>query len=219
MAIYYKNKIDIHTLLGVWKIEETEQELINDLNLNKQDKVILNTLSHAKRRLEWLAARVLLRKLLKELDPAINLNIPLKLYINKAGKPTLQNSNCHFSLSHSDKMASAIVSKCTPVGIDIEKMQPKIGKISHKFMNEKEFEIVNNYSDKNKMLYIHWCAKEAAYKLIGKKGLSFSKDIILEDIDYPKKYQLTVSINHSGSLKKLTGFYKIINRYMLVYLC
>ena len=121
MAIFFKKKIDNNTLLGIWEIKETEQGLLKKLNPGNDGKVFLNTLSHPQRRLEWLAARVLLRKLLEELDPLINSNTPLTFNTEKTGKPTLQNLNYHFSLSHSHNWAAAIVSKTTAVGVDIEK--------------------------------------------------------------------------------------------------
>ena len=62
------------------------------------------------------------------------------------------------------------------VGIDLEYMSHRIQKIANRFIHEDEY--ITQDEDRAKYhLYIHWCAKEALYKLCDKKGIHFKKDI------------------------------------------
>ena len=50
-------------LLGVWKIEETSEELLLMLDLRSEYQSFLQHITAEKRRREWLATRVLLKEL------------------------------------------------------------------------------------------------------------------------------------------------------------
>src|SRR5690606_14162271 len=124
----------------------------------------LNCMRSAKSRLGYLAARVALKKLLNTNDPVLSLK-------DGHGKPYLPSIPGFISLSHSGVFGAAVMHPCEPVGIDIERIGPKIRKIQHKFINRQEFEFlgVNPSLD---TLYICWCMKESAFKWYGRKGIS-----------------------------------------------
>jgi phosphopantetheinyl transferase len=62
------------------------------------------------------------------------------------------------------------------VGIDIEQVHPRLHKVAHKFMNPREggAEVEKLSTDH---LCLHWCAKEALYKLYGRRNLDFREHI------------------------------------------
>ena len=49
-------------LLGVWKIEESSEELLSMLELSSEYLPFLQQIKTEKRRQEWLASRVLLKE-------------------------------------------------------------------------------------------------------------------------------------------------------------
>lgn len=53
-------------------------------------------------------------------------------------KPFLEDEAYHFSISHCDDYAAAIVSKTGRVGVDVETPSFKIDRIKKKFLNENE---------------------------------------------------------------------------------
>jgi phosphopantetheinyl transferase len=74
--------------------------------------------------------------------------------------------------------------KKLPVGIDIEKPVEKLGRISHRFLNEEEF---NDSMGDLRKLCIYWSGKEAIFKLNGKVGLNFKNDIRIHPFTLHKR--------------------------------
>ena len=106
-------------------------------------------------------------EILQIIDKAITLNI---LYSDK-GKPSLQNSNFKFSISHSGKYCFLAYSEeGKEIGADIERMKPlKNLDIAKRFFHEEEYKkLVNlNYSLQIMEFYRLWTSKEAYGKCLG----------------------------------------------------
>ena len=97
MPIFYQQDIDENTRLGIWKIEEEERFFLNQVPLQKE-------ITHPHKRLQHLAGRFLLKYLFAD--------FPVKLIkIADTKKPFLEDEAYHFSISHCDDYAAAIVSK------------------------------------------------------------------------------------------------------------
>jgi phosphopantetheinyl transferase len=176
MAIAYKKQIDNNTEFALWKIEEKADDLYNQLQLNDDEKAYVEKLSHGKRHLHWLGTRVLLRKML-DTDEYIDCRV------DEHGKPYLVDLPYHISLSHSFDYAAVMISKTTPVGIDVEQVKQKVERIAHKFMQPAEMAFINPLH-KVPHLYVCWCAKEAIYKCYGQKEVSFADNILLEPFNF-----------------------------------
>ncbi|QXV65655.1 4'-phosphopantetheinyl transferase superfamily protein [Mucilaginibacter sp. 21P] len=177
MAIAYRQQIDDDTEFALWKIEESAEELYQQLKLDDEEKAYTRKLSKSKRYLHWLGTRVLLRKMLKTEEY-------IDCKVDAHGKPYLVSLPYHISLSHSFDYAAVMISRTSPVGIDIEQIKEKVERIAGKFMRPEELAFV---SDENKIaqLYVCWCAKEAVYKCYGQKEVSFADNITL----YPFTFQ------------------------------
>jgi len=76
----------------------------------------------------------------------------------------------YFSISHSWPYVAVMVSLTQECGIDIQTWHPRIQKIQHKFLSAEEQSLFNNDT---KLLTSAWCAKEAAYKWQGRRGVEF----------------------------------------------
>ena len=179
MAIAYKKRIDDDTEFALWKIEEQADELYNQLQLDEQEKAYVEKLSHGKRHLHWLGTRVLLRKML-------NTDEYIDCQVDAHGKPYLVDLPYHISLSHSFDYAAVMISKKSPVGIDIEQIKEKVERIAHKFMRADEMAFIGD-QHKIAQLYVCWCAKEAVYKCYGQKEVSFADNISLEPFNFDKE--------------------------------
>ena len=129
MPIFYQQDIDGNTRLGIWKIEEEEGFFLKHVPLQKE-------ITHPHKRLQHLAGRFLLKFLYPD--------FPVKLIrIPDTKKPFLEDEAYHFSISHCDDYAAAIVSKTERVGVDVEVPSFKIDRIKNKFLNEKELPILD----------------------------------------------------------------------------
>lgn len=204
MPIFYQQDIDPFTRLGIWKIEEDESFFTARVPL-RQD------ITHPHKRLQHLAGRWLLRHLF----PAFPLDL---IRIADTRKPFLEDEAYHFSISHCGQFAAVIASTVNRVGIDIEEVTGKIGRIAHKFVGEGEVSIVGGgnvhspqstvhsrppIEDNNlKPLTLIWCCKETVFKWYGKGKVDFREHIHVKSIvdAGDEGYNLIVSFDKEEEL-------------------
>lgn len=210
MPIVFNRKIDDQTILAVWKIEETEEELLASLQLKQHELDVIASLSNGKRALHWLGTRVLLRTMLNTADY-------IDCRMDEHGKPYLVNSDTHISLSHSYDYAAVIVGKDRKVGVDIELIKHKIKSIKHKFLSDVEL-AQKQIGDNTDGLYVSWCAKEAIYKWHGKKGLEFKQHIHIKPFKLKNEGSLQALVDLPEGTQELTvSYFKTNDGYMLGY--
>ncbi|MBX2844370.1 MAG: 4'-phosphopantetheinyl transferase superfamily protein [Flammeovirgaceae bacterium] len=168
MSLLRHHQISEHALWGMWEIEESLEDLLNLFPeaTNHQDFTAIHIELKQK---QWLASRILIKKLL-ELN-----NLPYSgISKDKFNKAILLDSTLHLSISHCKDYAIAIIDKEKSTGIDIELVSPRIQIIAKKFLSD--FEKDNTcWSDEE--LTVYWCAKEAMYKLYGRKQLFFNREL------------------------------------------
>lgn len=209
MALAYHKDIDPNTSFALWKIDEPADDLISQLQLKDHEKLYLETLNNGKRNLHWLSTRVLLRTML-DTDSYIDCKV------DEHGKPYLANFPHFISLSHSFDYAAVMISRDKPVGIDIELMKDKIERIAHKFMSAEELSFMDP-NHRTEHLYISWCAKEAIYKLQGKKNVSFLNNIFLNPFLYGQEGNFQASLELEFHRKIFDVHYQKLNGYMIGY--
>ncbi len=207
MALAYRKQLDDTTAFGLWHITESFDELYPRLQLNDQEKAYLDSLSNGKRNIHWLATRVLLREML-ETDQYIDCKI------DDHGKPYLTNFPFHISLSHSFDYAAVMISENKPVGIDIEKIMDKIVRIQKKFLNEQELNFIEE-EQRVEQLYTCWCAKEAIYKLHGKKNVSFKDNIHLAAFKYSGEGSFSANLHCGSKSQTFEVKYMRFDNYMV----
>jgi 4'-phosphopantetheinyl transferase len=210
MPVVFNKNIDDDTMLAVWKIEETEEQLISGLQLKQHELDLISTLNNGKRLLHWLSTRVLLRTML-------NTSEYIDCRMDEHGKPYLPNLGYHISLSHSYDYAAVIIGKTKPVGVDIELIKHKIKSIRHKFLSDSEL-AQKQIGDNIEGLYVCWCAKEAIYKWNGRKGLEFKQDIHIKPFKLKGQGSLNALVDLPEGTKELTvDYFKTGGDYMLGY--
>jgi len=210
MPIVYHKNIEDHSVLAIWKIEETQEEMLAGLQLKQHELDLISSFNNGKRLLHWLSTRLLLRTLLNTADY-------IDCQFDEDGKPYLVNSAYQISLSHSYDYAAVMISKAFAVGVDIELIKHKIKSIKHKFLSDIELaqkQIGNNTEG----LYVAWCAKEAIYKWHGKKGLEFKQDIHIKPFKLKTEGSLNAIVELPGGTRALTvNYFKTADGYMLGY--
>ncbi|WP_343667712.1 4'-phosphopantetheinyl transferase superfamily protein [Chitinophaga sp.] len=155
--------------LGVWQIGEDETFFRKRVNISP-------AIHHPHKRLQHFAGRYLLT----ELYPDFPLD---SIQIMESRKPVLSCNSLHFSISHCGDFVAAIVSEDSAVGVDIERMNDKIDKVSHKFLSPRERKFIdpdNALAHKT----ICWSAKEAVFKWYGLGKVDFKENMQLEPFPY-----------------------------------
>ncbi len=184
MPIFFQHSINGSTSLGVWKIEEPETFFLKRVPLKQQ-------VSHPYKRLQHLAGRYLL--------PHLYEDFPLEeILIADTRKPFLDGEKYHFSISHCANYAAAIASSASRVGVDIELVSPTIKKVSHKFLNEHEKDVLSDWMHLPKLyiqlITVMWSAKEAIYKWYGEGQVEFKAHICMTDNKITIKPNETIAL-------------------------
>ena len=165
MPLYKTIKPTENTTVHVWKIEESFDDLTNEIELTSKSKSRMLSMNSELHRRGFLS----IRHLLKEAGYT-----DYDLYYNSNGKPHLKDGK-HISITHSFTFSAIIISD-VEVGIDIEKNRDKIKIIQHKFVNfERGF--IHKDDDYIQQLTVIWGAKESLYKIYPYGGLTFKNDI------------------------------------------
>jgi hypothetical protein len=207
MGCITKHYLNESTILGVWKIEEDIDTLLNLVVLDQADKKKYKVFASTSRKLEFLSVRALLAELL---------GTDARIVYNRSNKPFLKDGSRFISISHSNKLTAIILSRDEKVGIDLEYMSGNITSIAFKFVNRKE-KITKEPEKRKYHLYLHWCAKEALYKICDKEGINFRKNITIEPFEVKDSGEimgrvLTNKINETFDL-----FYTRYDNYSIVW--
>ncbi|QBQ39807.1 4'-phosphopantetheinyl transferase family protein [Sphingobacterium psychroaquaticum] len=208
MGLVYLRELNTETKFALWRIEETAEELLGKLQLDEREKAKLESLTKGKRRLHWLATRVLLRFLLKTEE---YINCPS----DEHGKPYLPDYPYNISLTHSYDFAGVLMSTQGPCGIDLEIIKEKIVRIKEKFMKPRELAFIQN--ENIDQMYACWCAKEAVYKLQGNKGVSFLEDMTILPFQYRPQGVMTLLLRKDKKTHSFQVYYEQFQEYMLAY--
>ena len=161
--------INNSTKIILWKIIPGE---LCETQLSEDDKCLLKTRKHKNSKEYFLAVR----KLLENEDPELTIDYDLK------GKPFL-NKQKGISISHSNEIVAIGISNEIDFGIDIQFKTDKVFKIQSKFLSQMESKFFEKKNDLESLIKV-WSAKESIYKALGKEGVSFSKDLEIDTINY-----------------------------------
>jgi phosphopantetheinyl transferase len=187
MALIFEKKIGHHTKVAVWQSTEESAYFADALDLTTSERQNLEHM-HPRRQKEWLTSRFLIHRIT---DARVRVPVDKDF----CGKPSLQGTHQHISISHSrDMVAVAYSDHC--VGIDIQHEEEKIIRIKDKFISAREASRIDSRHT-IESYHIFWGAKECMYKAYGLKELDFRKHMHVFPFKY---YQEELSLR--GWVKK-----------------
>ena len=160
----------------------------------------------AKRELEKKGTVYLLEKMF---------NRTCELGYSEEGKPFIKSGDCQISISHSHDKLVILSNSKSDTGVDIELIRDKVIKIRDKFLSEPELRVVGDNVEK---LIIYWAAKEALYKLYGKKEVEFARHLYIQPFDLSSSGEFTGEVRLETFRKKFLLHYEKLEDYMLVYI-
>ena len=175
MPLYKTITVNSATKVLIWKIEESFDNLLQNIELTAKNTGRLNSMKSILHQKGFLSIRHLL---------ALEGYTDYDLYYDTNGKPHLKDE-LNISITHSF-IFSAIILSDIKVGIDVEKKRDKILRIAHKFTSVKNFD-KSSLTTKIRKLTAIWCAKESLYKSFNSVGLSFLNHIHVEDFGLDQK--------------------------------
>jgi phosphopantetheinyl transferase len=176
--------------------------------LSDEDIRRLNSFRSLNRKTESLSVRALLQ-VMTHPDARI-------VYNKHSHKPYLDDGSYNISVSHSHKYTSVLLGKNKLVGVDLEFMSHRIERVAHKFINERDV-ITSNPQARRKHLYIHWCAKEALYKICDKMDINFQEDLTIKPFDVDTEGYITGIVHNNFRNEEYRMHYQLEKNYAWVY--
>jgi 4'-phosphopantetheinyl transferase len=189
---------------GLWHITETEAALGVEAEPENCPADITNPV----KRTEWLAGRVLVRRLVEKAGLRYD-----GLTKDEFGKPWLKGYGHHVSLSHSFPYVAAQLHVARAVGIDIEQPKPKLLRIAPRILSSAEVADAGDNLVKN---CVYWCAKEALYKIYGRRGLSFISHLSVEAFGLKEEGDINGRIAIANTDEHVTLQYSIFRDFVMV---
>lgn len=200
MSLLNKKNITNSLSVGIWKISETKDDLLESYkNIGGDLKNIVETKSETRIK-QWLSIRLLLSVFYPDTS----------IIYNKYGKPLLTNG-VEISISHAGEYAVIALNSAKKCGIDIEQISLKVERIKHKFLSIDELEKITSLEE----LTLFWCAKEALYKLYGEKELIFNEQLFVDFKIKPNNLLGRIKIGENEDIHELVA--EKIDDYLLVY--
>ena len=207
MGCITKHYLNEFSILGVWKIEEDLANLLDIIVLDNDEKKKYKGFSSTSRKLEFLSVRSLLSELIGK---------DSKIVYNKNNKPFLKDGTRFISISHSHKLTAILLSTNEKVGIDLEYMSSNIAAIALKFLNRRE-KVTKEQEDRKYHLYIHWCAKEALYKICDKEGISIRINITIEPFKVKESGEIKGQVHTDKINESFDLYYSKYDNYAIVW--
>jgi len=188
---------------GLWFVAEAEKEFREMVAEPVENEII-----HPHKRLEWLAARALVKALTEQIGITYE-----GIIKDEFGKPHLTNADHHISLSHSYPYVAAQINHSQAVGIDLEKPRPQLLRIAHRVLSREEQVDAGENIIKH---CVYWCAKEAMYKSHGKRGLHFSSQLLVKPFSLQNSGELQGRIITNEQQQPVALQYQIQPDYVMV---
>lgn len=196
------------SLMGIWKMEESINELINyfppEARVDAENSI--NNIGSTRRSLELLTSRIMVLELLGE----------VKTILNQAdGKPYLDDNSFNISISHTKDFVAILLHKNFSVGIDIETISDRVENIADRFISDKEY---INPDKKITHLLLHWSIKECLYKVINEQGIDFKHQLYV--VPFEPTLVGTIEAQEIKTNKKQTFVlnYEVHPSYVLTWL-
>ncbi|MEO8086752.1 MAG: 4'-phosphopantetheinyl transferase superfamily protein [Bacteroidota bacterium] len=205
MPVFYLYK-ENNFQSAVWKMEEDVDELLALASLSASDLAKVNSFTHIARKKEWICIRLLLKKL----------NRNFTISYQDSGKPYLENADAHISISHTKDFAGIILSDTCTVGIDLERIHPRIEKIAHKFVADEEEKIVSGNNELEK-LFVIWGVKEVLFKMHSIGELIFKEHLIVSPFEFNNSGSVKASVLKEGFQKKYSLNYKLVDDLLITW--
>ena len=209
MSLKFIQETDRDCLLGVWEINEGFDQLREQVFLSPDEEVRLASFRHEARKLEFLSVRALLQQMAGR---------EARIVYDRTNKPYLEDNQYNISISHSGNLTSVLLSREKKVGIDMEQMTHRISRISHYFINPEE-KITEDETKKRYHLYIHWCAKEALYKICDKNALNFRTHMVIEPFDPAVEGTIRGHVDNGKMQRTFDLQYRRMKDYVMVWCC
>lgn len=143
--------------LLLWKLEENPLELEGIFLEECGNESIEDLPASPKRRMEFFAERILLKR-----------HLNAELYHDSYGAPFLSDDSYCISISHYSEYVCIALSD-NAIGVDIERWDSRPYRLRERFLSADE-QLIESSLGEQKTATMLWCAKEASFKFFRNEG-------------------------------------------------
>jgi len=204
MSLFLK---EIAPIRGVWKVEETSEQLLSLLDKDSQYHFIPDEIRTEKRKQEWVAVRLLVKELTGR--EAI-------IAYHSSGSPYLADSSLHISISHTKGYVAVLLQEEPFAGVDLEYRGDRVLKIRSRFLSDIEEKGIDPDHEADHIL-IHWCAKEALFKMIGQTEVDFKNHLHIEPFLYNETGIIRVNETRINKGQSFSLAYQVFSDFIIVW--
>jgi len=191
-----------NTVVGIWKITESIDDLSSQVALSSKSKELLKSRKASIHKLQFLSIRAILLELGYS-DQDLS-------YINNS--PILNNGK-KISISHSNLFSCVIISDFK-VGIDVQEFNNKINTIAKKFIGYETLYVKDNDTQ---IMSIIWNIKESIYKIAEIIGLDYKNHLLVIPFNINDDFTYSWLIYKKRKERYISYFFTIEN-YSFAYL-
>jgi phosphopantetheine--protein transferase-like protein len=209
MGLYLSKELDNGGVISLWKITESEEELLELSSVPSEELEELRLIGNGARRREKLAVRALINEVFDG-----------KVYLghHDNGRPFLQNSLTEISISHTAHYVAVLTHPSESVGIDIEKLNRDFSAVERRALSFEEKDYLSN-KERPLHLAILWSAKEAVFKRMSRSDVEFSKQILVKRFNPRDEGELTVIFrDKDGSEQEFEMEYQLFDDHVMAWL-
>ena len=191
-----------NTVVGIWKITESIDDLSSQVALSSKSKELLKSRKASIHKLQFLSIRAILLEFGYS-DQDLS-------YINNS--PILNNGK-KISISHSNLFSCVIISDFK-VGIDVQEFNNKINTIAKKFIGYETLYVKDNDTQ---IMSIIWNIKESIYKIAEIIGLDYKNHLLVIPFNINDGFTYSWLIYKKRKERYISYFFTIEN-YSFAYL-
>ena len=191
-----------NTIVGIWKITETLDNLCKSVSLSSTSRELLKNRKSRIHKLQFLSVRAILIELGYSIDS-----------LSYQDNTPILNDSKKISISHSNLFSCVIISDLK-VGIDVQEINHKINTIAKKFIG---YETSYLDLDDFKRMTIIWNIKESIYKIANINGLDYKTHSLVVPFNLSDNFTYSWLI-YKNLKERYASYFFTIENYSFAYL-
>lgn len=210
MGLYLRKTLENKAEISVWKITETEDELLQLSSVPSDEMEEISLIRSESLRKQRLAVRALLNEVFED-----------KVYLSHHdnGKPFLENCITNISITHTEKYVAIITHQEEDLGIDMESIDRDFTAVREKALSDEEKDDLDDDDERiSEQLALYWCAKEAIFKRMSQNKVDFAEQIQVRRFNPKDEGEMQATFIHKdGYEEEFDLEYITFDRHVLVW--
>lgn len=205
--LFLHQTIDKETQLAIWKLEESAEQLMENLSVRTLSDERFQKYTNPTRIKEWLAVRSLIKEVL---------GFEKIVSYDEEGKPYFADNSFQISISHTKGYVAILLHSTKLVGLDIEQMGDRAGKLKKRFLSELEIKALDTNNESVHVL-LHWSAKETLFKIMPEIEIDFIHHLHIDAFQLKEEGSFSASESKSEEKRSYQIHYKVFADFVLTW--